>query len=166
MQSLVDYVVEDVDEGVLGQTVRHLLPLELEGREALGDLTAQRVRLLLVLLERTHELPEQSTETHNYGFYDARSNPSFDMSILFTSNLLLSPSIPIIRLYANTHIHIYHRLPTRSGKMRLPSSTHSYLLTECAIFIQLYRSAAQEYSLIFFIRAIEWLCDSYFVDWR
>jgi hypothetical protein len=51
LQTLIDDVVEDVDEGVVGEAVAHLLELELEGGEAFGDVRALRVRFLLILLE-------------------------------------------------------------------------------------------------------------------
>jgi hypothetical protein len=82
LQTLVDDVVEDVDEGVLGQPVRHLLEMELEGSESLGDLTAEGVGLLLILLEGRNELAEKPTERRAYGFYEARSNPNLLMSTL------------------------------------------------------------------------------------
>lgn len=68
LQSFINYVVENVNEGVLRQPICHLLELELESCKALRNLTAQRMRLLLVLLERRHEFPEQSKSIHQYGF--------------------------------------------------------------------------------------------------
>lgn len=51
MQSLVDYVVEDVDEGVLRKAVADLVEVELEGSEAFRGLRAEGVGFLLILLE-------------------------------------------------------------------------------------------------------------------
>ncbi len=84
LEAFVDDVVEDVDEGFLGQPIGHLLQLELERREPLGDLGAQRVWLPLVLLEWRHEIVHQPTSTHAYALSEDRSNPSFEMSILFS----------------------------------------------------------------------------------
>lgn len=82
LQTLVDYVVENVNEGVLRQPVRHLLEVEFESSKSLRDLTAEGVGLLLVLLEGRNELAEQPTERSAYGFYEARSNPNLLMSTL------------------------------------------------------------------------------------
>jgi hypothetical protein len=60
LQPLVNYVVEDVHERVLGQSVRYVIESELEGREPLGDLRAQWMRLLLILLEGRNELSVQT----------------------------------------------------------------------------------------------------------
>ena len=87
LQTLVDYVVEDVNEGVLREAVGYLLEVEFEGSESLGNLTAEGMGFLLILLEGRDELAEQSKERRAYGFYEARSNPNLLMSTLLNSNL-------------------------------------------------------------------------------
>ena len=56
MESFVDDVVENVDEGLFGQPVADLIELELKCCEAFGDGRAEGVWLLLVLLEGGDEL--------------------------------------------------------------------------------------------------------------
>lgn len=55
LHAFVDDVVEDVEEGVVGETVADAVELELEGGEAFGDFGAEGVRFLLVLLEGRDE---------------------------------------------------------------------------------------------------------------
>jgi hypothetical protein len=86
LESLVDDVVEDVDKGLLGQAIAHFIELEFEGGEPFGDEGAQRVRFLLVLLEGGDELLVEAEWTGGYGLSEERSKPSFEMSVLFSSN--------------------------------------------------------------------------------
>jgi len=56
LHSLVDYVVEDIDEGVVGETVADSVELEVECCEALRNLCAKGMWFLLILFEGGNEV--------------------------------------------------------------------------------------------------------------
>jgi len=56
LESFIDDVVENVDEGLLGQAIADLIELELKCCEAFGNGGAEGVGFLLVLLEGGDEL--------------------------------------------------------------------------------------------------------------
>ena len=68
MQSLVDDVVKDVDEGVFSQSVVDLLKGEFESGEALGDFGDEGVGALLVLFVGGNEVVEETKWGPGYGF--------------------------------------------------------------------------------------------------